>query len=146
MKGSVCEVQTRPEADVTNGRRPYALSMNDTPAPIRLLIVDDNATARAATIALLEATPHRVDFFEASDGAEAVRLAASLQPDVILMDVRMPRLDGIAATRRIKQRWPAMRVVVLTLVAAHRDAALAAGADAFLLKDGALEKLLTAVF
>lgn len=113
---------------------------------IRLLIADDNAATRAATIALLEASPFRAAIWEARNGEEAIQLAASAQPDVILMDVQMPVLDGIAATRRIKQLWPTIRVVVLTMYGSHEAAAVAAGADHFLLKGGAAERLITAVF
>ncbi len=125
---------------------PTIVSMNDTPAPIRLLIADDNAATRAATIALLETSPRPATISEASNGQEAVRLAETLQPDVILMDVQMPLLNGIEATRRIKQCWPAIRVIVLTMYLTYRAAALAAGADAFLLKGGSTDGLLTAVF
>ena len=120
--------------------------MNDTPSPIRLLIADDNAATRAATIALLETSGHQADIWEAADGEEAVQLAESVRPDVILMDVQMPKLDGIQATRRIKQRWPAIRVIVLTMYITYQAAAIAAGADAFLLKGGSVDGLITAVF
>jgi DNA-binding NarL/FixJ family response regulator len=125
---------------------PTMYSMNDTPHIIRLLIADDNAATRAATIALLETSPNQAEIFEASNGQEAVQLAGSIQPDVILMDAQMPLLDGIAATRRIKACWPAIKVIVLTMYAGYRQAALAAGADLFLLKGGTVDGLLTAVF
>ena len=120
--------------------------MNDTPNTIRLLIADDNAATRAATIALLEASIRRATVFEAANGEEAIRLAETLQPDVVLMDVQMPLMDGIAATQRIKQRWPAIRVVVHTIHPFHRNAALAAGADEFLLKGGSTAALLATIF
>lgn len=120
--------------------------MNETPGTIRILIADDNAATRAATAALLETGPHPVEVFQAADGQEAVALATSVRPDVVLMDVQMPRLDGIAATQRIKQRRPGLRVIVLTMYARHRGPALAAGADAFLLKGGSADELFRVIF
>ena len=123
--------------------------MNDAPTPIRLLIVDDNAATRAATVALLETGPHPVSVLHAGDGQAAVELATQVDGDgvdVVLMDVQMPRLDGITATRRIKQLRPGIRIIVLTMHAGHREAALAAGADHFLLKGGPADALLKAIF
>ena len=77
---------------------------------------------------------------------EIAQLAKSIQPDVVLMDVQMPRLDGIEATRCIKQCWPAIKVIVLTMYTTYQTAAMAAGADVFLLKGGSTDGLLTAVF
>lgn len=121
-------------------------SMNETPTPIRLIIADDNAATRAATIALLETGTHQLTIWEAANGEEVVLLAENVQPDVILMDVQMPGLDGIAATQHIKRRWPAIKIVVLTMYMTYQAAALAAGADAFLLKGGSADGLITAVF
>jgi DNA-binding NarL/FixJ family response regulator len=125
---------------------PTIKGMNDTPKQIRLLIADDNAATRAATIALLETSGQQTAIWEAADGEEAVQLAKSIQPDVVLIDVQMPRLDGIEATRCIKQCWPAIKVIVLTMYTTYQTAAMAAGADVFLLKGGSTDELLTAVF
>jgi DNA-binding NarL/FixJ family response regulator len=74
-----------------------------------------------------------------------VRLVEEYRPDVVLMDARMPVLDGVGATRLIKEEWPEIRVVVLTIDASYRADALAAGADAFLVKGCAAADLLRAV-
>jgi CheY-like chemotaxis protein len=81
----------------------------------------------------------------AVNGQEAVRLVEECRPDVVVMDARMPVMDGLQATRLIKDQWPSVRVVVLTVYAAHRSDALAAGADAFLVKGCPAEKLLQAI-
>ena len=122
------------------------LTMNKPPDTLRLLIVDDNAATREATIALLETSLHPLQIWQAADGLEAVLLAEFVQPDVVLMDVQMPRLDGIAAARRIKQRRPETRVIVQTMYGRYQAAALAAGADQFLLKGRRPDQLLAAVF
>jgi len=67
------------------------------------------------------------------------------EPDMVLMDMQMPDMDGVEATRRIKERWPGIKIVALTLHAKYRAEALEAGADAFLLKDGNPELLLDAI-
>jgi DNA-binding NarL/FixJ family response regulator len=82
---------------------------------------------------------------EAANGREAVRLVEECRPDVVLMDARMPVMDGLQATRLIKDQWPTVRVVVLTVYAARRADALAAGADAFLVKGCPTEELLKAI-
>jgi DNA-binding NarL/FixJ family response regulator len=82
---------------------------------------------------------------EAADGQEAVRLVAECRPDVVLMDARMPVMDGVEATRLIKERWPEVRVVVLTMYPTYREDALAAGADAFLIKGCPASELVAAI-
>ena len=113
--------------------------------PIRVVIADDSARARDGLRALL-ATWSEVEVVgEAVNGQEAVRLVAECQPDVVLMDLHMPVLDGAQATQLVKQQWPSITVIVLTMYAAEQTAALAAGADAFLIKGGAPERLLAAL-
>jgi DNA-binding NarL/FixJ family response regulator len=110
---------------------------------IRVLITDDSAPARDGLRVLLANWPEVEIVGEATDGQSALRLVAEQQPDVVLMDMRMPELDGVQATRLIKQSWPAIKVIVLTIYAAGQTPALAAGADAFLLKGGDPAQLLT---
>ncbi|MGD8623466.1 MAG: response regulator transcription factor [Anaerolineae bacterium] len=112
---------------------------------VRVVIADDHAKARKGLRALL-ATAKMVEVVgEARDGQEAAQLVAECQPDVVLMDVRMPIWNGIEATRYIKARWPEIRVVALTIRAAWQQDALSAGADAFLIKGCAGRELLAAV-
>ena len=104
---------------------------------IRVLIADDQALVRAGFAALVDASDGMTVIGEAGDGAQAVRLATQLRPDVVLMDVRMPVEDGLSATRRITAALPEVRVVVLTTFSLDEYVfdALRAGASGFLLKD-----------
>ena len=112
---------------------------------VRILIADDRPTTRRGLRALLSLLPQVEVVGEAVDGQESVDLVAECRPDVVLMDMQMPVMDGLEATRRIKKRWPETIVIVLTLHAKYRAKALAAGADAFLLKDGAPDMLARAI-
>jgi DNA-binding NarL/FixJ family response regulator len=118
-------------------------------AAIRVLLADDQALVRAGFRALLDASAGITVVGEAADGAEAVRLAVELLPDVVLMDVRMPSVDGLEATRRIAAdpRLAAVRVVILTTFELDEYVfeALRAGASGFLLKDTEPVELLRAV-
>jgi DNA-binding NarL/FixJ family response regulator len=114
---------------------------------IRVLVVDDQALVRAGVAMLLRTAGGFEIVGEASDGHEAVSAAARLHPDVVLMDIRMPRVDGIEATRRILESRPAAKVLVLTTFAddANLYGALGAGAVGFLVKDGPPEEVIDAV-
>ncbi|TJZ81405.1 response regulator transcription factor [Rhodococcus oryzae] len=114
---------------------------------IRLLIVDDQRLVRAGLRMLCESTEDLEVVGEAANGVEAVRLAAELSPDLILMDLRMPGLDGIEATRQILGSRPEAKVLVLTTFDDddHLYPALAAGAAGFLVKDTAPTDLLSAI-
>jgi len=114
---------------------------------VRVLVADDEALLRLAFTTILEAQPDLTPVGEAADGAEAVRLARELRPDVVLMDVRMPGTDGIEATRQIARLAPRSRVLILTTfdLDEYAFAGLAAGAAGFLLKNTRPEELLTAV-
>jgi len=113
--------------------------------PTRVLIADDSVRARDGLRALLTMRPEIEVVGEASNGQDAVRMVAECRPDVVLMDLHMPVLDGIQATQLIKQQWPAVTVVVLTMYAVDQSAALAAGADAFLIKGNAPDRILAAL-
>jgi DNA-binding NarL/FixJ family response regulator len=117
--------------------------------PVRVLLADDQALVRAGFGALLRAEPGIEVAAEAADGAQAVELAVRERPDVVLMDVRMPRLDGLQATARITAdpRLAETRVVVLTTfeLDEYVFGALRAGASGFLLKDVEPADLVTAV-
>ena len=113
--------------------------------PTRLLIADDHSLTRRALRVFLETDPWIAVVGEAGDGEEAVMKVAELNPDLVLLDVWMPRLDGIAATARIKARWPAIRVVTQSVAPSWREQALAAGADAFVVKGCPVDELLTAL-
>jgi len=101
---------------------------------IRLVLADDRKRSRCALRALFGTYPDLLVVGEAADGFEAIRLVAQEQPHVVLMDLRMPILDGLQATLCIKARWPQVRVLVLSLAVEAREAVLAAGADAFVAK------------
>jgi DNA-binding NarL/FixJ family response regulator len=116
-------------------------------APIRVLVVDDHAVVRSGLRAFFALLPDIEVVGEASDGAEALAQAASLQPDVVLMDMLMPVMDGVAATRAIKAQFPEVEVVAVTsFIEEDRvAAALEAGAIGYLLKDAEAEAVAAAV-
>jgi DNA-binding NarL/FixJ family response regulator len=118
-------------------------------APVRVLIADDQALLRASFRLLVDLTPGLTVVGEAGTGLQAVALARSEQPDVVLMDVRMPQMDGIEATRHIcsSAQTPHTRVLVLTTFDADEYvyAALRAGASGFLLKDVLPDDLVAAI-
>ncbi len=114
---------------------------------ISVLVADDQRLVRSGFRMILRADPEIDVVGEAGDGEEAVALARELKPDVVLMDVRMPRLDGIAATRLLLQEEDAPRVLVLTTfdLDEYVYGALRAGASGFLLKDAPEEQLAAAI-
>jgi DNA-binding NarL/FixJ family response regulator len=114
---------------------------------IRVLLADDQSLVRAGFRMILRAEPDIEVVGEASDGREAVEQARQLQPDVVLMDIRMPEVDGIDATRRVTALDPPPRVLVLTTfdLDEYVYESLRAGASAFLLKDAPEQQLIAAV-
>ncbi|MGC8919800.1 response regulator transcription factor [Streptomyces griseoaurantiacus] len=114
---------------------------------LRVLVADDQGVVRAGFAAVIDAEEDMTVVGEAADGAAAVRLTGELAPDVVVMDIRMPELDGIAATRLITGRPDGPRVLVLTTfdLDAHVFDALRAGASGFLLKDVHAAELLRGI-
>jgi DNA-binding NarL/FixJ family response regulator len=115
--------------------------------PIRILIVDDQSLFRAGLHTLLDVQPEFEVVGEAENGEEALRLAVQFQPAVVLMDLRMPVMDGAAATRRLHELLPGCHVLVLTTFDDDEDVfeGLRAGAVGYLLKDASSDKLFEAI-
>ena len=113
--------------------------------PVRVLIADDQRSARQGLKALLNLFPQVEVVGEATDGQESVNLVAECHPDVVLLDIQMPIMDGLEAAKRIKRRWPRVRVIVLTMYGQYYDPALTAGIDVFLLKGCMIEELQAAI-
>jgi DNA-binding NarL/FixJ family response regulator len=115
--------------------------------PIRVLIADDQALFREALVALLTVQPGIEVVGEAADGREAVAAVGRHRPDVVLMDLRMPVLDGVGATRQLRVDHPAVRVLALTTFDGDDEVfpALRAGAVGYLLKDVSTQRLVEAV-
>jgi DNA-binding NarL/FixJ family response regulator len=114
---------------------------------IRILLVDDHALFRQGLRQLLATTPDIVVVGEAGSASEAFELVPQLAPDVVLMDIAMPGLDGIAATAALRQRFPTLRVVMLTMYepTTSGEAARAAGAIAYVVKSSRPEELFAAI-
>jgi DNA-binding NarL/FixJ family response regulator len=114
---------------------------------LRILIADDHTLVRAGFRSLLEQLPDWAVVAEVGDGREALRLVAQLQPDVVLMDVKMPTLNGLEATARISREYPNVRVVILSMYTNEEYVlqALRAGAVGYLLKDAVIAELQLAI-
>ncbi|MEM9703399.1 MAG: response regulator, partial [Planctomycetota bacterium] len=132
------------ESDSDDGVSPIA----DTPAPpVRVLLADDHRIIRLSLAGLLGRAEGVEVIGEAVDGEDALQKAEELRPDVVLMDVNMPRLDGVEATRRLKERWPDTRVIALSMHESddREFDMFEAGAEQYVVKDGPPEQLLRAV-
>jgi len=121
---------------------------NEGAVSIRLLIADDHALVRSGLRSMLQREPGVEIVGEARNGREAVELCRSLQPDLVLMDVRMPEMDGLEATRAIKQECPGTGVLMVTMHE-NRDymlEATKAGAAGYVLKDASRNELISAMW
>jgi DNA-binding NarL/FixJ family response regulator len=114
---------------------------------IRILVCDDHPVVRSGLRGMIQSQPDLEVIAEASEGAQAVALAARLQPDIVLMDLRMPGMDGVTATEAIKSRHPGIHVLILTTYDTDADIlrALEKGATGFLLKDEREDRLFDAI-
>ena len=108
----------------------------------KVLITDDRVTTRKGLRALMLTQPDIQVIGEAADGERAIQFIQKTKPDVVIMDAFMPGMNGLEATRIIKKKWQGIRVVILTLHDGIREEALAAGADAFLVKGCPPEQLI----
>ena len=115
--------------------------------PIRIILVDDHKLVRAGLRMLIDGMSGMVIVGEASNGAEVLALCATLQPDVILLDIAMPVLNGLDALQQIHLQYPALRVIILSMLASeeHVIRALSLGATGYLLKDSAPAELELAI-
>jgi len=112
---------------------------------IKILIADDNPHSRSGMRALLSTRPDFVITGEACDGLDAVQQVKQKPPDVVLMDVQMPRMDGITATRIITDLCPQVHIIILTLYENYLSEAMSAGASAFLTKGIPPDQLFSAI-
>jgi NarL family two-component system response regulator LiaR len=122
-------------------------SSEETPGKTRIMLVDDHPLVRQALTSLLKKQPDFEVVAQANDGEEAVNIAAKIIPDIIIMDITMPKLNGLDATRRIKAKYPGIGILVLTV---HSDnehvlGILQAGADGFLIKTASDGEIVQAV-
>lgn len=119
--------------------------LNRNPRSLKVLLTDDRPKTRHALRALLTTYPGVRVVADCEDGARAIALVGRLHPDVVVLGYRMPEMDGLETTRRIKERWPDIGVVILTMHSEVEARARAARADGFLLKGCAARELVSAV-
>jgi DNA-binding NarL/FixJ family response regulator len=112
---------------------------------VRVLIADDRTRSRKGLKALLSTYPTIHVIGEATNGRETMRMVEAYQPNVVVMDAKMPAISGLAATRAIKAQWPEIRIVMLTMYSSYKADAEASGADRFLVKGCPADELLEAI-
>jgi YesN/AraC family two-component response regulator len=117
-------------------------SMNDK---TNMMVVEDNHRARQALTAIISLQAGIKVSAEASNGQEAIDLIKRSTPDVVVMDLRMPVMDGLEATKIIKKNWPEIKIVVLTMYPNYQPEALSAGADAFLVKGCTVHEIISTI-
>ena len=153
-KGTTCSIRLpvlMPHAEVARAvaeqRAAQESDAAGRPGPVRILVVDDHTIFRRGLISILESYPDLKVVGEASDGEEGVARAADLMPDVVIMDLAMPRMNGIEATRIIKSRFMSIDVLALSFQESEhaRTSVLEAGASAYFTKSGPLDALLRAI-
>lgn len=112
---------------------------------MRILIADDQKRTRQSLKLLLKTVPSGIEMREAINGHEAVNMVREFLPDVVLMDARMPGMDGVEATRLIKASWSGVKVIMLSMYPEYLEAAFQAGVDAYISKGQPPEELLEAI-
>jgi YesN/AraC family two-component response regulator len=112
----------------------------------KIMVVENNSHARSALAAFISLQGGIRITAEASNGLEAISKIKSCPPDIVLMDMRMPVMDGLEATKIIKQQWPSIKVIVLTMYQNYQSEALSAGADAFLVKGCSVAELISTLY
>ena len=113
---------------------------------MRILIADDQARTRQSLSLLLQTLPLAIEIHEAANGQEAIQFTAQAKPNLVLMDARMPEIDGVEATRVIKANWPDIKIIMLSMYTEFQEIAHQAGADAFVSKGEPPEELLNVIF
>jgi DNA-binding NarL/FixJ family response regulator len=113
--------------------------------PTKIMVVEDCSRARCALTAFMSLQTGIQITAETSNGLEVISKIDSSPPDVVLMDIQMPVMDGLEATKIIKKRWPCVKVIVLTMYQHYQSKALSAGADAFLVKGCSMAELISTI-
>jgi DNA-binding NarL/FixJ family response regulator len=113
--------------------------------PVKVMVVEDNSRARSALAAYLSLQAGLRITAEACNGLEAIGKIKSSLPDIVLMDMQMPVMDGLEATKIIKTNWPQIKIIVLTMYTCYQSEALSAGADAFLVKGCSASEMISTI-
>ena len=114
--------------------------------PAKIMVVEDSSRARSALAAFMSLQAGIQISAEASNGLEAISKIKSCPPDIVIMDMQMPVMDGLEAIKIIKKRWPWIKVIALTMYHNYRSKAYSAGADAFLVKGCSVAELISTVY